>query len=241
MKWYLFIAGIVGVGVYFYVISRDIEPADFSDLALPVVEILPEENAYTYFMKAIEAQVSYTNKTGESISAAKYLRTDKNYTNATLLAQVLADNEDVFQYVRQGVQFQYCIFPAPTADEQFPFSIGDLMALQTLLVNKVSHEQTNGNVEVALQDAHTFLRYGQLTRQTPSCVVAFLVGIGIEGSGLHKVRQLAQDPQLSEHHLKRLLEYVNATPPYDVSVHYTLKAEFHFNLMTLGLIGIKGY
>ena len=246
MKWYLLIVGIVvsavvGIGVYFYVISRDIEPADFSDLALPVVEISPEENAYTYFMKAIEAQVSYTNKTGESISAAKYLRVEKNDTHSTLLAQVLADNEDVFQYVRQGVQCQYCIFPAPTAEELFPFSISDLAALITLFKNKISHEQTNGNVEVALQDAHTFLRYGQLIRQTPSCLVASFIGFTVESSGLQKIRQLAQDPQFSGHHLRHLLESVNATPPYDVSAQHTLKAEFHFGLVALDSIGILGF
>lgn len=245
MKRILCIAGVAVLAlpavlaVYREIIGRDIAPADFSDLALPAGEpVLPEENAYTYFVKAAEALVlPDTIGTNELSRLQSYLR--DNRTNLTVIAKVISDNEELFRNVRQGVQCRHCVFPEPTTENLSPFPISGLVKINTLLHNKVSYEQASGNIDAALQDAHTLLRYGQLLRQTPSCAVALLVGLGLEGTGLATIQQLARDTQLSVHHLKRLMDYANAVPPYDVSVQYAFKAEFQLELVSLGFIPIK--
>jgi len=238
------VAMIVALAVWIHILGRDIKPADFSDLALPAHHIAPEENAYTYFVKAAEALVtSYTDENGDIVSFMKY-RHD-NRTNMTVIAEILAANEETLEYLQQGIQCQRCIYPLPTRiDEPFPHA-GKQIGLAMLLSSKVRYEQEEGSIDVAVQDVHTLLRYGQLVRQVPYAIIGFLVGLAVEGIGVSEIQRLARDPQLSDNQLRELLELVNDILPYDASLQYASKTEFYHCVMAMediekGAVEVEG-
>ena len=210
------VALFIIVAVYIYAIGIDIGPVDVSDLAPPVEEsVAPEDNALTYFAKArdVLADSSIDSDIGSYLN--------DNRTNMALIAAVLSDNEEALQLLYQGVQCQRCIFPVWKAAEDESFNVSGMGDVGRLLLGKIWYEQAQGNIDIAIHDIHALLRYGKLMRQTPSTLISQLLGNAIVSKGLGQIRDFARDPQLSEDHLKQLLEYTNDIPSYDMSALLT--------------------
>jgi hypothetical protein len=209
------------VAIRIRVNSRDIAPPDFSDLTPPVEEpILPDENAHTFFVKAVNARVMHEDL-------------DKTNASPERVEQILAENEGVFQHLEQGAQCRRCVHPAVTLDSTLCPCFWGFADAGRLLSYKIKHEQAKGDLDAATRDATTLLRYGQLTRQTPTSLITFLFGMSCECTGLDDIRILARDPRLSEQQLRLLLDCVNNAPPSDASMLTAVKSEFQITKMTL--------
>jgi len=210
------------LAAYIYVIGRDIAPADFSDLALPVEEpILPEDNAYTYFKKAADALIdSYTDENGESISLGRYLR--ENRTNSAIVAKVFSENQEALNYLQQGCQCLYYVLPNP-------LSFTEHISIQTLLRAKARLAQEINDFDGAIQDAGTLFRHAQLVLDSPSpTIILLLVGYALENIALNEIQRLARNDSLSTEQLNHLLALVSAIPSRTTTVQNALKGEFQF-------------
>ena len=214
------------------VINRDIEPPDVSDLALEPREDVPdEENALTWFLKARDALAPETDENGEWFSLRYHLHT--NRADLASVAKIVAENELVFQHLRQGVSYPHCVFPAIVHFDDPTVSLINFRLLGSLLVGRSLLEQDKGDDDTAMRDLETLSRLGQLMRQTPSCLVEVLMGCSFEGMAFDEIQRLARNPRLSEPQLKTLLEEVERTPPYADSLRHAIKAEFHWQNLVI--------
>ena len=209
--------------------------AAFPDFVLPAEEpIAPEENALTYFVQAVDAVVSIGNdEQGKPIRFNMFF--EENRTNLAAIAEVLADNEQVFQLVRQGVQCRRSVYTESEFYEKPSYEIAFPFDIHTLFSARIKYAQDRGDIENALQDIQTLLAYGRLIRQNAPF---FYMNSGqvIELVGVLRIMELSRDPQLSERQLKRLLEMLDEIPSYADSLRNAYKFEFTIGTKSLDMI-----
>ena len=208
--------------------------AAFPDFVVHAEEpITPEENAYTYFTQAADAIVSLGNdEQGSPIRFITFLK--ENRTNLAVVAEVLADNEQVFQLVLQGVQCRRCVYPESKYYFEHFVGVKGIFDILPLFSAKIKYGQDRGDIESALQDIHTLLSYGRLMRQNTTFLY-ILMCTAIESHGVLRITELSRDPQLTERQLKRLLEILDETPSYADSLRNAFKFEFIVASKSLGM------
>ena len=222
------------VATYFYVIGRDIPPPDVSDFTLPEYDAVPpEENAYTYFIKAKESVVfNHTNEYDGSFSLTIDL------TNSTLMAELFTSNAEVFANLRHSAKCKYFIPPKPQNIAEFLKITHDASFIYpfSLVRYKIFYETDNGNFETSFSEIQNTLSIGRLMNDTYFSFVSSLY-THIATISIH---DLAKKPQLDEHQLKRLLELIDEMPPNDELCRNFAKAQFSFYNMAFATIKERG-
>jgi len=231
----------IALTAYFIVIGRDVELADFSDLALPAVVPPPDEqNAHTFFKRAAEAYTfKHTREDGRWISVTDFFK--ENRTNTTLVAEVIAENEEAFRLFRRGLECERYHNP-PTTNEHgaihYDF-VNNQMSFAQFIMEKARFTFDQGDTDAALRDIRDILRCGITMRRDPISLVEYLVAISTETQALSAIAKITRDPKTTPDDLRRFLEILDEVPPYALAAQNALKTEFVMTTATIKRLAAK--
>jgi len=229
---------VVGIGAIVAGISfasRDIPEPDVADLAVYRPDIAPETNAYTYFLSATNAFYWPTN----SAVVTDYL--DGKSVDVTVIAEVIAQNQDTEELIRRGVECPRCITPEVTGfDTLLPYlspwrNIGRVLAVKT------RHDRLAGRYAEATDTCITQLKFANLIQGDAECIINYLVGIAILDIGLAQARDLARDPGMPSQELKKLSEILADLGPFSPGLIRALKVEYKVVASTIDDLGKNNF
>lgn len=201
------------------VFSRDVAPSDYAEFAFDRAIVAAESNAYTYVIAAVEL----INLSDDERLAILDYRQGKP-VDETLIADLLARNQVVFDQVRKAVTFDVYEPPVFSWNEEFP-PISSLILLTQMLTTKAQANRLSGNQPEAVADCVTMLRLGGFVKGSPNSVIEYLVGLAMTGMGISETRSLVRDATLSAVELARLIETLQAIDTLNADLERSLKAE----------------
>lgn len=213
---------------------RDISAPDISDLVPERIEVLVENNAYTYFNDAVSSIYKPTNPS----LVLDYLKGKP--VDDSIVQEVITKNTETFSLIVQGLSCGICQVPEITSfDSDLHYlsvwlSIGRTMALKSM------HERQAGDYEQATDTNVYLLRFGYMVQKNAGHLINYLVGIGILNIGLEQARHLARDKEVSQQELSKLSRVLAKMKSCDQGLIRAFKVEHKVYLNTINNFRLDG-
>ena len=211
---------LAGVG-WIVVNSRDIAPADTSDLVPDVAELPTEDNAYTHFRAAFKV-LDWPKKdlpVLEMISGRTW--------DDAFVADLLAQNREALDLFERGLACPgYQVDGTPGHDQAgFHWRLLEMCRLVAL---KASRERRTKEMGQAWDTCADLLRCGSLITTNPPGVIGYAAGVGILNYGFDEAERLLREDSPDENRLRGLLDQLNRIAPLESGWVRAIKAEFQF-------------
>jgi hypothetical protein len=217
---------ILGVFVSLFLLRQavqDIPAPDTSDLERSLIEVPPEENAFTYYLSATNTLDWPTNDTEVIID---YLG-DKPIDDQTL-TETFSLNEETFDLILQGNQYQQCIPPAITNFDVVHSFVSDWFKIGKLLAAKAQYERKTGRYTKATDTCIGLLRFSNLVQRDATTTIHYLVGLATLTYGLVQAENLVCDTNTPTDDLRRLSTALSELGPLESGFINILKGEYQF-------------
>ena len=220
----LVIGGIVMMAL---IAGRDIPPPDTTDLKLERTELLPEQNAYNYFVSATNSLYWPTNTS----FITDYL--DEKPVGEDVIQEILSRNTNMMGIIGEGLECQRCLTPEITGfDTPLPY-ISSWMKMGKVMALKARHERLAGEHPEATRTCISLLRFGNIIQNDAEGIINYLVGISVLQLGLTQAQDLAHDQDIPLEDLKRLSEALATLGPFDRGPIRAIKGEYKMDANTI--------
>jgi hypothetical protein len=220
-------AGLIAV---ITIASRDIPPPDVADLAVVRPNVLPEDNAYTYFVAATNSVYWPTNST----VVKAYL--EGTHAADDVLAEIIEKNEESLGLLKRGAECPRCITPEVTGIYDQFFYVSPWLNMGRVLAAKTKMERLANRYSDATDTCLTLLQVGNLVQADGEVIIHYLVGMTILNMGLAQAQDLARDNGASLDDLKRLDVGLRNLGPFAPGLERAIKGEFKISVHTIDQI-----
>ncbi|MDD4736754.1 MAG: hypothetical protein PHP44_11690 [Kiritimatiellae bacterium] len=214
---------VVVLPAAFMLAGRDIPPPDVSDLAVVRPELLPEENAYTYYLAA-------TNELNGLLESKDVLRDylAGEEVDEEALSDLIEQNGASVAWIRQGNACERCItLEVKDFSTTLPF-IRPWLEMGRLLAAKTRHDRLAGRYDEAVNSCVTQLQFADRIQSDAESIIIYLIGVGILDMGLIQAEALFQDAGAPPEERERLADALSSLGSFEPGLVRALKGEFHY-------------
>lgn len=187
------VIGAVCVVLAIWVVVRSVKDgsaktssADYSDLIPVRYEIQDEDNAFTYLSFATNVYVELDCEKEDQINKA----IEEGNWATNLVEEILADNEEMFEWVYKAVEYKRCQVPELTSFGDFIPYISKWRGMARLMALKAKWLARQGRYTEAFDCAFKLVQFGHLAEDSSGALINCLVGIAIKGIGLTALEDL---------------------------------------------------
>ena len=213
---------ILGVGIYYYLMSRDIAPPDVSDLDLEYLDIPNDENAFTYINEAgiIWEPIRRGMRVLDIVTPIdKY--------DPKEMEKLITSCRDVFEKLARGLECRQLQFPKITSRDTLLTYLSSFRYLARMQLNRSLHLFKQGREKEAFDILIDTVRFGAMMERGKGCFNNFLVGLKVKYMALERLRELLAETTLKTETLR---PYIEKLKPYfedGESLAHAIKLEFH--------------
>ena len=226
----LVVITVIGVAIFLASLPSDILPFDDSHLIRPVESIPAEQNALTYYTKAIEAIIE--PEEGTKLEAIFY--DEKNITwDDKLVKEFLDQNSAVFKFIAEGNRCEMCLPPhiislgandplyhdSPKSDCSW-YTVDRLFSLQ--IKDNIIHSKP----KEALSNTIARIKSFKLIQATPSCLMNYLYITGSQEIYLKNIQDLIQSRLLNDEQFVELKSIFEQSAPSTNAYTLARKSEY---------------
>jgi len=235
----------VGVGWFFLTLPKDIEPYDDAHLIRPMKSIPDEENAYTYYLRAMNL-LAGLSETGEELPESAGSDSDGGSTRFRPLtenesAEVKGENETkrreeaVAEAARQrraleclfeGAGKARCLAPPVMSVHDLLPPLSRLRECGELLLTRATDALASDDPGMAVDNAVTALMVGHGFQYDAASAIHYLVGLVISGMGCEAAQAIVWDGQADEALLAKLHNALEPSAPYTRGFVRALQGEY---------------
>jgi hypothetical protein len=219
--------GIVGVRVGFVYMSRDIPLPDTKDLIQERMALLPEQNAFTYFVAATNSFYWPTN----AYVVTDYL--DGKPVDEALVQEAIVRNGTAMKLIQQGLGQRVCLTPEVTGIDTSLSYLAPWRAMGRVMALKSRHDRLAGRPAEATGTCLSLLRFGNLLLQDAEGLINYLLGIVVLDLGVTQAQDLARDKGTPPEDLTRLSAGLADLGPFDRGAIRAIKGEYKNTAMTI--------
>lgn len=214
--------------------TRDIPPAEYSDLCLSKVEIAPERNAFTYIMEA--SRRSSIDNPNVLINLLKA------NGNSREVRQVLMRNEALFPYVEKALSCPY-FQPLTSQDPEkidpittFP-EYREISKIARLCILKARNLFAQGKQKEGMDWLLKVLKLGDMVENAERpMLITYVIGREIKETALSQMRQFLPKTQLPVDFLKISARTLLKLEPRGKTLRKVAKMEFTIGEKTLSTL-----
>jgi hypothetical protein len=238
----------------------DDAPPEDADLQVRRLEIPDEENAFTYFQRAIEKLdlpsheqadqgVEAATEQGHADSLSEAERWDRIVDGEAwdniLVKEVLKRNEAALALWEQGIACPHVQVPEVTGLlDKIPYVEGFFEMARLLGVRALAHGK-RGDFQEAFDDTMRLVRFGHRLESAKGSLVPYLVGAGTKSIGLKRMRNLLGESTLSANRLCRYAADLAAYPADMQGLTDAFRVEYVVQVNTVedlrsGKFGLSG-
>ncbi len=189
---------LVGLAVWIARALIDAPPPDDADLLITYEDIPDEENALSYFNLAA-GYVYWPEGRAKGRRPDDLL--DEDGWDQTLADEILAENEDIFDLVEQGLACPRCQFAQVTGLDDVRYisgQAGPSRTLARLCAIRAEHLFRQGQEEEAFDQAMLIVTLGNRLQNGRGSVLDYMVAIAVEETGLVRMRRMLTSTSLDQ-------------------------------------------
>ncbi len=216
----LFGAIVLFAGVWITIKGVDVPPPDTYDLVPKRVQVSDDENAYTYFVAAMNALDLPAD------SDRLYDILDGTVQDDEFVRDIIAKNAESLELIERGLVCRTCQAPEVAGIEDTAPYAGELRGIVRIMALRAMCQRHKGEYAKSANSCIQLLRFGVMLRDNAECLVDYLVGTAVLETGLEQSRQLAYDPGPTADQLAGLPEQLDRLLPFGNGLVRALKAEF---------------
>lgn len=212
--------------------GRDIPVPDTTDLIIARAIVLPEKNAYTYFISATNSLCLSKNdswpwpqSTNDS-PITDYL--DGKLVDDTVIQEVIARNATAMEVLDQGLKCQTCLIPEVTGCDGCHPSVFFLGNMGKVMALKTKYDRLAGRYADATGTCISLLRFGNMVQNNAVSRFYYLAGTAVLHLGLMQAQDIARDKGTPQEELTRLSEALAALGPFDRGLILAIKMEYKY-------------
>ena len=216
------IAAALTVGIYCYIMSRDIAPPDVSDLELEYLDIPHDQNAFTYIDQAgILWEPIRRGMTVPNIVTPIY-----KY-DPVEMEKLMTSSRIVFEKLDRGLEYEHLQFPRITSfDADLPY-LSSFVDLARMQLNRSLHLFKQGREKEAFDVLIDTVRFGSMMERGKGCFNNFLAGMNAKHMALQRLRELLPETTLGTETLRPYIEKLEPYYEDGESLEHAIKLEFH--------------
>ncbi len=216
------VAAALAIGIYCYIMSRDIAPPDVSDLDLEYLDIPDDENAFTY----IEEAGMIWEPIRRGMRVLNIVVPIDKYDPAAM-EKLMTSSRIVFEELDRGLECKQLQFPRITSfDTTLPY-LANFVDLARMQLNRSLHLFKQGCEKEAFDVLIDTVRFGSMTERGKGCFNNFLVGLKVKHMALERLRDLLAETTLKKETLKSYIKKLNAHFEDGESLAHAIKLKFH--------------
>lgn len=219
-KWML--VALLVLAAIIYCPFWDTAAPDVGDLRLVPAAVLPEDNAYTYFLQATNAFCPPTE-----FSYYRYTKGDP--VDEALVYACITNNQETLDWIRRGVECPDCQLPGVAGralgpDRGIPnasfFGIGRVIAIQSRF------ERLQGRSAEATDACLLLLRFGNHLHAGSVCNLDFMIGNAMVHTGLGQAEALSRDHRCEAQDRARLATALANLTPTETVLDNVIRGEY---------------
>ena len=223
-------------GVAFWFLKDD-PPPDDADLRIPYKEIPDEENAFTYFNKAIGELHNPSTEEKEQF----YAILDGESWDEAFVEAFLAKNGRWCEYIEEGLRCAQCRLPEMTSADTFLPHLAPWRQMARLSSVRALYLSKTGKEQEALDECMRTITFARRIENSRGCLIVYLVGRAVEEIGLGQFRSLLAQTTLPAEALAPYIRRLSAYPFNKEPLADTFKTEYTYIAMVLDEIATGSY
>jgi len=214
---------VAACAFFILTIPSDISPVDTRDFIRPTENIPEKQNAFTFYMKAVDA-ISYPQDIGKFNNHIDETDWDEDFVEG-----VINSNSLVYAYVEDGNHHARCIVPQVTTHDEATESANKWRSLYKLFVVKLNYDIRRGETGNALSDLKNFLEFSSRVQTDAGYYIQYLTSLAIGHWCLSVARDLVWSGLLDDNQLAQLQLIITSNPPSSTGYVLALKGEFEMS------------
>lgn len=223
---YLLFFSLFAAGIVLLFVNQDRSRFDAPDLAVARVPVLPEENAFTYFLEAGETLSLSADAQSEMMGWIRDRGTGAEAVLPEWWKEIVEGNEEVLRLLEQGSRAEFCLAP----DDNEPWFLLShyevwMPPLRWLLARAKAQPVSGQYIESA-ESCMLYLRCLGLLSATPGSYLDGMIAITMLDMGLQETLELLVNGNLQEETLVLLADALSEMPCMQAAMVYLLKVTY---------------